>query len=220
MEARTHVISPFFRPVRRTFAGLACAVLLTGIAGCTSDTDQPAPEPPPRAATGTAPTIDAKPVPMELTVSRVYGKLKKPRLVTLERKVARTVGAYFNDAHLGGTYPRSDFRASFATFSDGAAQQARGDLDLLTNARLGTSTVAVVPRKKKVRIAVFSPRKVAAGVTARIRLVYLAERDEAADQLVTVSGRLLLTRLESGRWQIFGYDVARTTRPAEKGASR
>jgi hypothetical protein len=220
MEARRHVISPVSGPVRRTVSGLACVGLLTGIAGCTSDSEPPAPEPPPAAATGAAPTIDAKPVPMELTVSRVYGELKKPRLATLERQVARTVGAYFDDAHLGGTYPRSDFRDSFHTFSAGAARLARGDLDLLTNAQLGPSTVAVVPRKKKVRIAVLSPRQVAAGVTARIRLVYRAERDQAADQLVTVSGRLLLTRQKPGRWQVFGYDVSRTTRPAENGAAR
>ncbi len=214
------MISPISRPVRRAVAGLSCAALLTGIAGCSSDTDRPAPTPSPDASTGAASTIDAKPVPMEVKVTRVSGTLKKPRQAALERKVGRTIGAYFADAHLGGSYPRSNFRSAFATFSDGAARRARQELELLTNAELGVSTETVVPRQKKARLAVLAPRKVAAGVTARIRLVYLAERGEAADQLVTVFGRLLLTPRKSGRWQIFGYDVSRTTRPAEKGASR
>jgi hypothetical protein len=216
------VTTPFSRSVGSIVAVLVCLVLLGGTAACTSDTDRrtPTPKPAPAASTGTSPTIKAKPVPMEVEVTRVSGTLRKAARRSLERKVGRTISAYFDDAHLGGSYPRSTFRGSFGSFSGGAARMARQDLDLLTNAVLGASTVAVVPRRKTARLAVLAPRRVAAGVTARVRLVYVAERDGAADRVVSVFGRLLLTRSRPGGWEIFGYDLSRTTRPAAKGPSR
>ena len=157
---------------------------------------------------------------MQVRVTQVSGKLKKARQVSLERQIGRTISAYFDAAYLGGEYPRSDFGNSFATFSEGAAQQARRDRGLLTNTGLGKSTEAVVPKHKDARLSVLAPKLVAAGVTARIRLVFVADSDEAQDTRVTISGRLLLTRMKSGRWHIFGYHVARSAVPAGKGASR
>lgn len=214
------MISPFVRPVRRAVAGVACAALLTGIAGCTSDTDSPEPSPLPGASTGTAPTLDAKPVPMSVRVTRVSGKLNKPDRASLERNIGRKIGGYWNAAYLGGKYPRNDFGDAFPTFSKGAAQKARHDRGFLTNASLGGSTESVAPKVKQARLSVLVPNKAVAGVTARIRLVFVADRGEAPAQRVTISGRLLLTRKDPGGWQIFGYDVRRSVRPAEKGASR
>lgn len=173
----------------------------------------------PNASTGAAATLAAKPVPLKVRVTRVAGKLKKARQGSLERKIGRTISAYFDAAYLGGEYPRTDFDNAFATFSEGAAQQARGDRGLLTNADLGKSTAGVAPKHASAWLSVLAPNKVAAGVTARIRLVFVADSDEA-DTRVTISGRLLLTRKKSGRWHIFGYDVARSAVPAGKGASR
>jgi hypothetical protein len=208
------VISPFAGPVRRVAAGAVCAVLLTGTAGCTSDSDTPRPEPAPLpgASTGAAPTLDAKPVPMQVRVTRVAGKLSKPSRTSLEKNVGRTIGRYFDAAYLSGPGD------PFGSFSRGAARQARGDRDLLTNASLAASTQAVAPRQKHAWLSVLAPNKVAAGVTARIRLVYLVDRGEAADRKVRVSGRLMLTRGRAG-WEIFGYDVARSAGPVGKGAS-
>lgn len=216
-----HVISPIVRPVRRVFAGLACAVLLlTGFAGCTSDSDEPAAPPLPGASTGAAPTLDAKPVPMEVRVTRVSGTLKKARQGVVKRRVGRAISSYFDAAYLGGEYPRSDFDKAFATFSEAAARQASGDRTLLTNAGLGSSLAGVVAKRKDVRLSVLAPKNVAAGVTARIRLVFVADSEDAQDTRVTISGRLLLTRMKSGRWHIFGYDVARSAVPAGKEATR
>ena len=36
------------------------------------------------------------------------------------------------------------------------------------------------------------------------------------DQRVTVAGRLLINRKKSGPWQIFGYDITRSSVPAAK----
>lgn len=193
--------------------------LLTGFAGCTSDLQEPSSPPLPDASTGAAPTLAAKPVPMQVRVTRVSGTLRKAPQGSLERKVGRAISSYFDAAYLGGEYPRSDFDNAFATFSEGAARQARGDRGLLTNADLGKSLAGVTAKRKDARLSVLAPKNVPAGVTARIRLVFVADSEEAQDTRVTISGRLLLTRMKSGRWHIFGYDVARSAVPAGKGGS-
>ena len=215
------MISPFVRPVRRAAAGVACAALLTGMVGCTSDTNStPEPSPLPGATTGAAPTLVAKPVPMMVRVARVSGRLRKSSQASLERNIARTISGYWDAAYLGGEYPRSDFDESFRAFSGGVEGVRHDDRSFLTNSNLGQSTQSVAAEEKKAWLAVLAPNKVAAGVTARIRLVYVADRGEAPAQRVTISGRLLLTRKKSGGWEIFGYDVTRSAGPAENGASR
>lgn len=220
MEVNRHVIPPIVHPARRVVAGLACALLLTGMAGCTSDSDAPSSSPSPDASTGAAATLAAKPVPLKVSVTRLFGKLEKARRQSLERNIGATVSSYFDAAYLAGEYPRRDFDKAFATFSEGAARRARGDRSLLTNAVLGPSIAAVVPVRKDAWLSVLAPNKVPAGVTARIRLVFVADNEQAHDTKVTISGRLLLTRMNSGRWHIFGYDVARSSVPTGKGASR
>jgi hypothetical protein len=207
--------------VRRSAAGLTCAVLLTGLAACTGgDVAEPAPGPSsPPAATGTSATLTPRPVPLTVRVTRVAGRLRPKARTALEHNVGRVVGRYFHDAFLGD-YPRTDFHDAFATFSRDAEQRARADRALLTNAELGPSTQAVTPRVEKAYLSVLAPNKVAAGVTARVRLEMVADRDNQQDRRVTVTGRLLLTRKKSGGWQIFGYDLSRSTVPVAKGASR
>lgn len=214
--------SPRVRPRQRAAAGLLGVVLLTGTAGCVSGADdpQPSPSPVPGASTGTAPTLDAKPVPMAVRVTRVSGRLTRSGRAPLERSIGRTIGGYWDAAYLGGRYPRGDFGTAFAGFTGGAEQRARHDRGFLTNSGLGRSTDNVAPKEKSAWLSVLAPNGVAAGVSARVRLVYVAERDRWRDQRVTVTGRLLLTRKQSGGWQIFGYDVSRAARPVERGAAR
>lgn len=156
---------------------------------------------------------------MQVQVTRVSGTLRKARQGVVKRRVGRAISSYFDAAYLGGEYPRSDFDKAFSTFSDGAARRARGDRGLLTNANIGKSLAGVTAKRKDARLSVLAPKNVAAGVTARIRLVFLADSEEAQDTRVTISGRLLLTRMKSGRWHIFGYDVARSAVPVGKGGS-
>jgi hypothetical protein len=170
---------------------------------------------------GTRPTLEAKPVPTQVTIARVVGaKLPKKQRDRLDRNVTRVLSHYFDDAFLGGDYPRKDFSGAFATFSHGAARRARGDRALLSNAGIGAETEAVVPRVKAARLDVLAPRRHVAGLTARMRLVFVQERADGEDQRVTVSGRLLMARKKSGPWQVFGYDVTRSSVAATKGANR
>jgi hypothetical protein len=206
----------------RALAGGLAAVMLLGLAGCTGSEEsdgEAASSPLPSRSVGTRPTLEAKPVPMDVEVAAVVGSRLRPQQRRgLERQVSRVVGNYFDDAFLGGEFPRGDFSDALATFSQGAEQRASSDRALLTNRAIGTTTEAVVPRVKRVRLDVLRPRRIIVGMTARFRLVFVQEATEGADRRVTVTGRLLMNRKKSGPWQIFGYDVTRSSVPVAKGA--
>ena len=59
-----------------------------------------------------------------------------------------------------------------------------------------------------------APYKVAAGVTAKVDLVFVVDRGDQPAQRVRLAGRLLLTRTaDDGRWAVFGYDLHRSATP-------
>lgn len=212
------VLHGIFRPSRRAWAAMLCTAALVTSA-CTPDAE-PEPETPavesPPASEGAPSTIEPRPVPASVRVTRVIGRMKAKDRDVLERKVGSVVSAYFDDAFLGGEYPRSTFDDAFGTFSRGAASQAAKQRELLTNQELGPTTVSVTPRRQSAYLSVLAPHKVAAGVTARVDLRYLVDRADEPDMSVTVKGRLMLTREKSGGWQIFGYDLTRSASPIEE----
>ena len=195
-------------------------MLLVATAGCTSDDPgKSAPSPLPSRSVDSAATLEAKPVPMDVTVGKVAGgKLKQQQQI--EAQVSKVLSRYFDAAFLAGEYPRKDFSGAFASFSPGAAQRAAADRVLLTNAAIGTTTEAIVPRSKQARLDLLIPKRTVAALTARVRLLFVQERADGADQLVTVEGRLMIDRKKSGAWQIFGYDLTRSSVPVAKGADR
>jgi hypothetical protein len=221
-------MSALVRSLRRSGAttrlGVTVALLAVVAAGCTGDSEpaeEPDGSPVPGASTGAAATLDAKPVPLDLKIVKVHGKrLTKERRRYVRKRIGNSVSAYFDDAYLGGRYPRSDFSDAFQAFFPRAARLARPNRRTLTNAALGPETDAVVPRRKIVRLSVLQPGKSVAGVTARVRLVFEAVRAEGVDRRVTVTGRLLLSRAPSGQWKVFGFDMARSDVPVGKGADR
>lgn len=210
---------------RRLLAGLCFVVLLALTSACTGGDQQSAPRPssspsqPAGQPTGPAATLHPKPAPLRVKVTRVHGRMSQHDRTVLAHVAGRAISTYFRNAFLAGSYPRSDFGNAFASFSKGAADQARHDRDLLTNAALGADTVSVTARRQQAYLSVLAPHKVAAGLTAQIDLKFLVDHRDAPDQLVTVRGRLLLTRKQSGGWQIFGYHLSRSA-VAAKGASR
>lgn len=198
-------------------------MLLLAVAGCTGSDDGKgaAPSPLPSRSVDSGATLAAKPVPMDVTIAKVVGgRLKRQQAQEIESQVSRTLARYFDAAFLSGEYPRRDFSSALGAFSHGAAQRAASDRDLLTNAEIGAATEAIVPRTKLARLDVLVPGKLVAGLTARVRLVFLQERTDGNDQRVTVTGRLLMNRKKTGPWQIFGYDVTRSSEPIAKGADR
>lgn len=218
---------PLGSTARRLLAGLCFVALLAPTSACTGGDQQSAPRPSPSRSTGQptgqptgpAATLRPRPAPLHVKVTRVHGRMSQHARTVLAHVAGRAISTYFRNAFLAGSYPRSDFGNAFASFSKGAAGQARHDRDLLTNAALGPDTVSVTAKRQSAYLSVLAPHKVAAGITAQIDLKFLADHAHAPDQLVTVRGRLLLTRKQSGGWQIFGYHLSRSV-VAEKGASR
>lgn len=205
--------------VRRACATALCLLLAVTAASCTGDStpDGKEPAPPPDAASkGATTTLEPKPVPAKVRVTRVSGKLRPKAQEVLADNIEKVVTGYFADAFLGGDYPRSDFDGAFATFTRGAAEQAQRNRDLLTNRELGPTTVQVIPKRQTAYLSVLAPHKVAAGVTARVHLDFIAERGDKPDKRVKVKGRLILTRQKSGGWQIFGFDLSRSVRTVGK----
>lgn len=201
---------------RSRIAGVLVVGLL--LAGCTGDASWSGPGrelPPPEPTV----TLEPRPAPPVVRVTRVAGRLPARDRRALERNAGRVVTRWFDEAYLGGTQPRTDFSGAFAAFTPGARRQARGDRGLLTNALLGARATEVVPHRRAAYLSVLAPYGVAAGVTARIELAYLVLREDRPDRQVTVRGRLVLTRAERGGWEIFGYDLSRSVRPGGAGGA-
>ena len=210
--------SPRGTLVRRSAAALTATLLALATAACTGD-DAPLPRPsPPTVSEGATATIEPRPAPARVRVTRVAGRMRPQDRDVLADNVGKVVTAYFEDAYLGGDQPRSRFDDGFSTFTRDAARSARRQQRLTTNAALGPTAEAVVARRQRAFLSVLAPKGVATGVTARVDLAYLVQRTEGADRLVTVRGRLLLTRAPSGGWKIFGYDLTRGARAAGEGA--
>lgn len=204
--------------VRRVTAAVLVGVLTVSAAGCTADEGPAAEVTPPPASPGETATLEPRPAPARVRVTRVAGRMRPQGREVLAAKVGRVVSAYFDDAYLGGDQPRTSFDDGFATFTRDAAASARRQQRLTTNAALGPTAEAVIARRQRAFLSVLAPKGVATGVTARVDLVYLVQRAERSDRLVTVRGRLLLTRAASGAWRIFGYDLSRGERAAGEGA--
>lgn len=188
-----------------TLALVLALVLAT--AGCSGDPDGDA-----SAREGghrQAVVVRAPPgsLPTTTTISTVTGKLTDRRRQQLKRSVARTVDGWLDAAYVGGDYPRrGGFRKAFPGFGSGAKDRARRDLALMTNVRVAQRISRVDVRRRELRLDVLAVRGRAAGVTARVLLVFDTRgRVQRRDR---VQGRLHLT-WRNGGWQVFGYDIAR-----------
>jgi hypothetical protein len=202
------------RPLSRALP--AAALLAVGaLAGGCTDHSEPAARPTPSASptASTTPAPAPESVPFKVVVTRVSGKLPEKSRPALEANVGKALSAYVDGAFLAGDYPRSDFRAAFGVFTPGAARDARRDQGLLTNRRLGPSTESVRATRRTAYLSVLAPYKVAAGVTAKVDLVFVVDRGDRTAQRVRLAGRLLLTRNKSNGWSVFGYDLHRSQTP-------
>ena len=201
------------RPLSRGIPAVAVLVAAALVGGCTGD-----PEPAAKPSPSSSPTASATPpapasVPLKVVVTRVSGKLPEKSRPALEANVGKAISAYVDGAFLAGEYPRSDFGDAFGAFTSGAAGDARRDADLLTNRELGPSTESVRATRRTAYLSVLAPYKVAAGVTAKVDLVFVVDRGDDTAQRVRLAGRLLLTRNKSNGWSIFGYDLHRSQTP-------
>ncbi len=123
----------------------------------------------------------------------------------LQASVGQAVDAWLDGGFVGVSYPRDSFDAAFATFTADARQDAERDKALMTLWALRHRIDGVTTTHRTVVIDVLAPRGRPAAATARVDLRFTTSGQVA--KKIEVTGRLLLTRTDSGSWRIFGYDV-------------
>ena len=198
------------RPAALAGAVLACCL----VAGCTSDGgEEPSSgETSTPSATGT-PEPEAP--PQVLTAARngnVTGKIGKGDRKDVVARVADVVDEWLEAAYVGGDYPReasSYDEASWPGFTQGAAQTAAADKDLMSNADIADKIDGLTVKKREITVDVLAVGRTARAATARVRLAFRTEGvDGGFERKVTVTGRVFLTK-KDGKWKVFGYDVAK-----------
>lgn len=155
-------------------------------------------------------TLSSHPVSTQTRIHRVYGRLPDARRKAVRHDVGKVVDRWWEASYLGGTYPRSTFPTAFPGFTRGAERRARADKALLTNETGGPRIDTVTPRKRSISIDIMAVGGHARSVTAAFVLRFQTTGEKAGT--TTVRGRLFLTR-RNGPWRIFGYDVAKGSRP-------
>jgi len=196
------------------------AVLASAALGaCTDDSDSSGdPSQPGEGGTVSGLGLPAEPAEQRTQVRRVWGRWPpgddSARTRSLQRATGRVVGAWIDRAFVAVDYPASEFDGAFATFTRGAAVQARRDSWLTTNQTLGDRLVDAVPVKRTVSVTAFAPKGSAVGATADVALVLQGVAESGQRSRLSVTGELHLTRAD-GNWRIFGYDLQRSVHAPE-----
>ncbi len=193
---------------------VAVALVAGGCGGSDSSTPDTAPPSSTSTPRGSATPSEAPSKPTKVDVAHVFGNARKPfhrrfaaHSKSLRKHVRVAVDGWFDDAFVGVSYPRDDFKAAFGTFTDAAKHDARGQLHLMTNWQWRKTIDGVDVTKRRISLDVLAPHGRAGGVTARFALAFTTTGN--ATKKVEVTGRLLLTKDSHGTWRIFGYDVSK-----------
>lgn len=184
-----------------------CLALGTG--ACSGDEEPASSDESPSASPQVTEEAGEFAVETRTSIGVVAGKLGKDQRRRAEQAVTDLVQRWFNQAYVGGEWPRRGFREAFPGFTRGARAKAVRDVELLTNKPLGERVEAVTPTASRITLDLLAAGGRPVAGTARFRLAF--ETEGKVQRNVVVSGRLMLTRLESG-WRIFGYDVTKGDR--------
>ena len=188
------------RRARRSGTWLAALMLLlVGAVACTDDGDSSPESQDEPGSTASDPADEA----IHTTVEGVIGKLARDRRADLKAGVNAAVDGWFEGAFLGD-FPRADYAPAFDGFTEGAREDALGDLALLSNKEIEARIENAEAGNRRVRLEVLAPRGEPQGVTAHFVLDFFTY-GELEDHR-RVRGSLYLTPQE-GTWRIFGYDV-------------
>jgi hypothetical protein len=191
---------------------LATAVVVPALAltaaGCSSGSSGSSSQEP--AGSGTTESSDATGTPpgerqTNAKLAKVEGKLPQDKRAAVRKQVGAAVDAWFDAAYVGGTYPRSDFSASWPGFTPGAQADAQRDKRLMSNESIGSQISGVTATARRVEIDVLAVQGHPRGATARFVLRFTTSGD--VQRTIEISGRLYLTPGSNGGWKIFGYDV-------------
>ncbi len=190
--------------MRTTLPTLLLAAVLT-VSACTSD--EPSAQPgSPSPTTSDGATLEPDDVPLEARPGRMTGVVSKASRKRAVSNVAETVDRWWQDAFLGGDYPRGRFGDSFRVFTTGAERQARRQVGLLTNKSIGRRIEGVYAAKRTVAVDLLGIKGRPVAATAHLRLKFLTAGELERTYTVTGSVRLIP---QGKRWRIFAYDVAK-----------
>jgi hypothetical protein len=187
---------------------LLALLLALGVTGCSdgpTDGETTGAQRAPSSAGSEAPAAEPS-VPTRTRTGSVTGRIRKAQRKLVVKRVSRVVDKWLQAAYVGGDYPRSSFGDAFRGFTQGATRTARGDKDLMTNADLGDRIDGVTVKRREITVDLLAVAGTARAATARVLLTF---KTTGVDRKVRVSGRLFLTK-KSGRWRVFGYDVAKS----------
>jgi outer membrane murein-binding lipoprotein Lpp len=183
---------------------LVCAATLL-VSGCSGGDKDPSPSSDPSGS-----AAGGQPVPVQAEVGKVTGRLKPTAATAAVDGIGPVVDGWFEAAYVGGDFPRADFPDAFPGFTKGAAKDAEKDAVLMTNQEIGADVEGVTADLKQVKVDLLAADRKAAGATARFTLVFTTTGTYAKE--VTVKGQLFLTPDSQDAWQVFGYNVTRSSR--------
>lgn len=174
----------------RTRAAVAALLLMT-LLGCTAD---PPEEPEPTPGREVA-----------LRVTTVWGTegVDAETQADLEEAVGDVLSTYVDGGFLGD-YPRRDFVRAFDGFAPGLAQDAAGDIDVLTASTFEEAS-DVRATKLVARVSFAVTGRTVVGASAHVNFQFEATTASGAVPL-SLTGRLVLL-YEHDTWTVFTYDV-------------
>lgn len=195
-----------FSPTPIVLSALTLAALLN-TTGCFGG-DDAAPGSPSASSSAPGESVNQPEAPpADVALGTLSGRLSKTETKKAVKELGDVVLRWFDDAYLGGDYPREGFGASFRTFTTGAAAQARKDGALMSNGTRGEQIESVTTVGRQVRLDLLATGHEVVGATARVTLIFRIEGE--ASRTVTVKGKAFLTQGTKGGWRIFGYDMTR-----------
>ncbi len=190
------------RPVAVMVAVVVTAAAFVG--GCSADDSSPDADKSPGGSAETA--TDEPPLTTKVTVGKVVGKVRDDERQLMKDEVGAVVDTFFDEAYLG-EFPRASFVEAYASFTDGAREDAQRDADLLSNADVSDQIETATGTKRRVALDVLAVKGKVKGVTARFTLQYETTGD--LEQTGKVKGYLLLDH-QNGVWHVFGYNIVRS----------
>ncbi|HET6654081.1 MAG TPA: hypothetical protein VFH10_15695 [Nocardioides sp.] len=190
-RARQESPAPRIAGAVRGGALLMAAAVALVLAGCTG----PSPE---------APRDDPDSVALRITTATGGGRLDADDRADVESAIGAVLSQYVGAAYLGD-HPRSGYLQALARFTDGAAELAARDLDVLTAAG-DVEFSSVLATRLDTDLSLYVVDGDALGATARVHFAFDATTAEDTPQELRLDGRLMLTPTRDG-WAVFGYDV-------------
>ena len=195
-----------FSPTPIVLSALTLAALLN-TTGCFGGDDSAPSSPGTSSSVPGGSSDQPKAPPADVALGTLSGRLTKTETKQAVTELGAVVLRWFDDAYLGGDYPREGFGSSFRTFTTGAAALARKDGALMSNGTRGAQIESVTTIGRQVRLDLLATGHKVVGATARVTLIFRTEGE--ATRTVTVKGKVFLTQGTKGGWRIFGYDMTR-----------